>query len=74
MAQLDAVERRAGLVSDYATGPERFSHLIEMLHDRAGQPVAVLVDEKDATRLMANSVQLYRLLEANDFHGLKTLF
>ena len=29
---------------------------------------------KDSTRLMANSVQLYRLLEANDFSGLKTLF
>ena len=29
---------------------------------------------KDSTRQMANSVQLYRLLEANDFAGLKTLF
>ena len=29
---------------------------------------------KDATRQMANSVQLYRLLEANDFAGLETLF
>ena len=29
---------------------------------------------KDATRLMANSVQLYRLLEANDFAGMETLF
>ena len=29
---------------------------------------------KDSTRLMANSVQLYRLLEANDFAGLETLF
>ena len=29
---------------------------------------------KDSTRQMANSVQLYRLLEANDFEGLKTLF
>ncbi len=56
MAQLDAVERRAGLVSDYATGPERFSHLIEMLHDRAGQPVAVLVDEYDKPILDALEV------------------
>ena len=29
---------------------------------------------KDATRLMANSVQLYRLIEANDFAGMETLF
>ena len=29
---------------------------------------------KDATRLMANSVQLYRLLGANDFAGMETLF
>ena len=28
----------------------------------------------DSTRHMANSVQLYRLLEANDFAGLETLF
>ena len=29
---------------------------------------------QDSTRQMANSVQLYRLLEANDFAGLETLF
>ena len=29
---------------------------------------------KDPSRQMANSVRLYRLLEANDFAGLKTLF
>ena len=29
---------------------------------------------KDSTRQMANSIRLYRLLEANDFAGLKTLF
>ncbi len=47
MAQLDACERRASLAPEYATGPERFRRLIEALHDRAGQPVAVLVDEYD---------------------------
>ena len=47
MAQLDAVERQMQVVSKYATAPERFGHLIEMLHIRAGQPVAVLVDEYD---------------------------
>ena len=29
---------------------------------------------RNSTRLMANSVQLYRLLEANDFAGMETLF
>ena len=47
MAQLDAVERRSGVASGYATGPERFHHLLEALHERAGQRVAVLVDEYD---------------------------
>ena len=47
MAQLDAVERRTQVVSEYATGPERFAHLLEALHDQTGQPVAVLVDEYD---------------------------
>ena len=47
MAQLDAIERRTSVVSDYATGPERFAHLLEALHDQAGLPVAVLIDEYD---------------------------
>ena len=47
MAQLDAVERRANLASKYETEPERFAFLLETLHERAGQPVAVLIDEYD---------------------------
>ena len=47
MAQLDAVERGAKVASNYATGPERFASLLESLHDQAGQPVAVLIDEYD---------------------------
>ena len=45
--QLAAVERRAGLVSQYATVPGRFAADLEALHDTIGQPVAVLVDEYD---------------------------
>ncbi len=56
MAQLDAVERRAGLVGVYATGPERFRHLVEVLHNRAGYPVAILVDEYDKPILDALEV------------------
>ena len=47
MAQLSAVERRAGVGSEHATAPERLGYLIEMLHERAGQRVVVLVDEYD---------------------------
>ena len=47
MAQLSAIERRAGCGSEHVTAPERFGRLIEMLHERAGQRVVVLVDEYD---------------------------
>ena len=47
MAQLSAIERRAGVDSEHATAPERLGYLIEMLHERAGQRVVVLVDEYD---------------------------
>ncbi len=56
MAQLDAVERRTGVASDYATGPERFAHLLEALQDQAGRPVAVLIDEYDKPILDALEV------------------
>ena len=47
MAQLDSVERRSGVSSDYRSGPERLSALVEALHRKSGRPVAVLVDEYD---------------------------
>ncbi len=56
MAQLDAVARRAGIASDYATGPERFAHLLETLHTRTGQAVVVLIDEYDKPILDALEV------------------
>ena len=56
MAQLDAVQRRTGVVSEYTTAPERFAHLLELLHDRTGQPVAVLIDEYDKPILDALEV------------------
>ena len=46
-AQLDRAEKRIGLTSPYPTGPERFAHLIEEMHERSGQRVVVLVDEYD---------------------------
>ncbi len=80
MAQLDAVQRRAGVVSDYATAPERFGHLLEALHRQAGQPVAVLVDEYDKPILDALDVPgvarenrdflrgLYAVIKDSDAH------
>ena len=47
MAQLDAVERRMGVVSAYTAAPVRFGRVLEELHHRSGQRVAVLVDEYD---------------------------
>ena len=47
MAQLDAIERRAGVEARYDAAPARFRHLIEALHERAGERVVVLVDEYD---------------------------
>ena len=47
MEQLAAVERRAGTACDFVTAPGRFAAVLEALHDKAGRPVAVLVDEYD---------------------------
>ena len=47
MAQFDGLERRSGVACGYDTAPERFSHLLEMLHERTGERVVVLVDEYD---------------------------
>ena len=47
MEQLAAAARRAEIASEHATPPGRFAALLEALHDQAGQPVAVLIDEYD---------------------------
>ena len=56
MEQLAAAERRSEIVSEYATAPGRFAALLEALHGRAGQPVAVLIDEYDKPILDALEV------------------
>ena len=56
MEQLAAIERRAGIVSEYATAPGRFASLLEILHEQAGQRVAVLIDEYDKPILDALEV------------------
>ena len=47
MEQLAAAERRTGVATEYLTAPGRFAYLLEALHERTGQRVAVLVDEYD---------------------------
>ena len=56
MEQLTAIENRSGVVTAAVTAPGRFASLIEALHERAGQPVAVLVDEYDKPILDALEV------------------
>ena len=52
-AQLNRLERAAGLQACYDTAPERFGDLLTSLHERSGQPVVVLVDEYDKPILEA---------------------
>ncbi|MDE0104928.1 MAG: AAA family ATPase, partial [Bryobacterales bacterium] len=47
MAQIDSIDRLAGLRSACDSGPERLARLLEMLRLRAGRRVVVLVDEYD---------------------------
>ena len=47
MAQLDGLGHAAGVEGRYESAAARFRHLIRSLHERAGQRVAVLVDEYD---------------------------
>ena len=56
MAQLDSLERRLEVASEYSTGPERLNHLLEALHERTGRRVVVLVDEYDKPILDALDV------------------
>ena len=70
MEQLAAAERRAGIVSEYATAPGRFAFLLEALHDQAGQPVAVLIDEYDKPILDALEVPDIARANRDFLHGL----
>ena len=47
LEQLDRVQRRSGIVSEYSTAPDRFSHVIQELHRQSGQGVVVLIDDCD---------------------------
>ena len=47
MDQLQILEEESSVVGRHDTSPARFRHLIRALHQRAGRPVAILVDEYD---------------------------
>ena len=70
MAQLDVVERETGVTSQYATGPERLSHLLEALHRDVGQRVVVLVDEYDKPILDALDTPDIARANRDDLRGL----
>ena len=56
MEQLAAIEREHGVAPEFSTAPGRFLSLLRALHGKAGQPVAVLVDEYDKPILDALEV------------------
>ena len=47
MAQLDGLARDQAVPARYDTAPARFRHLLQAVHEKTGQRVAVLVDEYD---------------------------
>ena len=56
MDRLIALEDDAAITTRYDSLPARFRHLIETLHERTGQRVAVLIDEYDKPILDALKV------------------
>ena len=85
LAQLAAIERRAGLEPGHAKASIRFRQLLEALHERTGQRAAVLVDEYDRPILDALAKPelarahrdalrgLYSAVKASDAHVKFTL-
>ena len=69
MAQLDAIQRRMAVASEYTTAPEQFGHVLEALHSRTGQPVALLVDEYDKPILDALDVPEVARANRDFLHG-----
>ena len=84
-AQLAAIERRAGLAPVSAKASIRFRQLLDALHERSGQRVAVLVDEydrpildalgnPDLARANRDALRgLYSAIKASDAHVKFTL-
>ena len=69
-AQLDAIERGAEVDARYDAAHARFRHLLQMLHERTGQRVAVLVDEYDKPILDALDTPEVARANRDFLHGL----
>ena len=69
-AQLDAIERRVEITSRYEAAHARFRHLLQVLHERTGQRVAVLVDEYDKPILDALDAPAVARGNRDFLHGL----
>ncbi len=70
MAQLDAIERRTEVASAYDAAHARFRRLLQVLHERTGQRVAVLVDEYDKPILDALGTPDIARANRDFLHGL----
>ena len=70
MAQLDAIERGTEVASAYDAAHARFRHLLQVLHERTGQRVAVLVDEYDKPILDALDTPEVARANRDFLHGL----
>ncbi len=80
MEQLAGVERQSEVAAEYVTASGRFAALLEALHNQAGQPVVVLIDEYDKPILDALEVPeiaranrdflrgLYAVIKDSDAH------
>ena len=74
MAQLEGVAEQQGVSARYATAPERFAHLLRILHARAGQRVVVLrVRQADSGRAGGARARdylrgLYGVIKDSDAH------
>ena len=73
MRQLDRVERRSGVSAPYDSPADRFAHLIETLHERGGQRVAVLIDEYDKPILDALKTPEVARANRDFLHGVYSI-
>ena len=80
MLQLEYLEEQEGIAPRQVSAPARFRRLLQALHRKAGQPVAVLVDEYDKPILDALDIPevaranrdylrgLYGMIKSSDAH------
>ena len=70
MAQLDALEERFDIASNYGTATERLNYLIRTVSDRLGRTAVLLVDEYDKPIVDALEVPDVARANRDDLRGL----